>query len=80
MPKANRHAEEPDALPHAIGAPARRALHAAGITRLTDLTKRSEAELLKWHGIGPKAAGILRQALASQGLAFAAPSTEGTSS
>ena len=56
-----------------IGAPALRALAAAGYHRLDQLTQVSEAELLRLHGMGPKAIGILRQVLQERGLAFAAP-------
>lgn len=52
-------------------APAQRALNAAGYYRLEQLTQISEAELLRLHGMGPKAIGILRQALQEKGLAFA---------
>lgn len=54
-----------------IGQPATRALLAAGYTSLDQLTKLTEADILKLHGMGPKALGILRQALAGQGQAFA---------
>lgn len=54
-----------------IGAPALRALAAAGYQRLEQLTQVSAAELLKLHGMGPKALRILRETLASQGLALA---------
>lgn len=67
MSKAQNH---PSDLPK-ISAPAQRALAAAGYTHLAQLTAVSEAELLKLHGMGPKALGILRQALAAQGLSFA---------
>ena len=50
--------------------PAQRALDGAGYTSLEDLTKVTEADLLKLHGMGPKAIGILREALAAKGLAF----------
>jgi predicted flap endonuclease-1-like 5' DNA nuclease len=63
---------EPESeLPRSIGAPARRALAAAGYTRLVQLTSVSEAELLRLHGVGPKAIRLLREALAARGLAFA---------
>jgi len=52
------------------GAPAQRALEGAGYTWLEDLTKVTEADLLKLHGMGQKAIGILREALAAKGLAF----------
>lgn len=60
-------------LPRGIGAPATRALAAAGITRLQQLTSFSEVELLKLHGVGPKAIRLLREALAEHRLKFATP-------
>ena len=54
-----------------IGQPATRALHGAGYTRLEQLTTVSERELLKLHGMGPKAIRLLREAMEAQGLAFA---------
>ncbi|WP_411502219.1 DNA-binding protein [Brevibacillus centrosporus] len=51
--------------------PAQRALAQAGFFRLEQLAKVSEAELLKLHGMGPKAMGQLRAALAEKGLSFA---------
>lgn len=53
-----------------IGAPATRALQGAGFTQLEQLNGVSEAELAKLHGMGPKALGILRQALKDRGLSF----------
>lgn len=63
---------EPDELPTNIGQPARRALALAGYQRLSQLTEVSEAELLRLHGVGPTAVARLRDALAVQGLSFAA--------
>jgi hypothetical protein len=60
---------QPDELPR-IGAPATRALTSVGITRLSQLTDHRAEELLKLHGMGPRAIKILRQALADQGLSF----------
>ncbi|MGD6832843.1 DNA-binding protein [Sutcliffiella halmapala] len=56
--------------PKGIGKPATRALVAAGYTELEDLTAIQEKELLKLHGVGPKAIGILRVALEERGLSF----------
>jgi hypothetical protein len=56
----------PDELPR-IGAPATRALAAIGITRLSQLTEYRAVDLLKLHGMGPRAIAILRQALADRG-------------
>jgi len=57
--------------PPRLAAPAQRALAGAGYTRLEDLAHVSEADLKKLHGMGPKAIGQLRQALADAGLHFA---------
>jgi hypothetical protein len=56
--------------PPGISQPALRALHGAGFYRLEQLAEVSEKELLKLHGMGPKALGILRQALQDRGLSF----------
>lgn len=53
-----------------IGAPATRALEAAGYTNLRQLTKVTEAELGQLHGMGPKALGILRETLKAKGWSF----------
>jgi DNA-directed RNA polymerase alpha subunit len=53
-----------------ISQPALRALRGAGYTRLEHLTNVSEKDLLKLHGMGPKALGILREALKEKGLSF----------
>ncbi len=53
-------------------APAGRALHDAGIHDLRDLAGRSEREVGRLHGMGPKALRILGEALASAGLAWRA--------
>lgn len=58
-------------LPGKLGAPAERALAAAGIKNLEQLTRFTEAEIKQLHGIGPNALGKLRQALAARGLSFA---------
>jgi DNA-directed RNA polymerase alpha subunit len=60
---------DPLALPK-TSAPAARALEAAGIRNLQDLSARPEREVAALHGMGPKALRILREALAAAGLAF----------
>lgn len=57
-------------LPPQLAKPARRALDAAGYTRLEQLTQISETEILKFHGMGPRALDELRHALRAQGLSF----------
>ena len=54
-----------------LSKPAHQALAAAGFVRLEQLTTVSAAELLKLHGMGPKALGLLRTALQARGLSFA---------
>lgn len=67
-------AAEPGAgdLPTAIGRPATRALHGAGLATLDLVAASSEAELLELHGVGPKAVRILKQVLAEQGRSLRA--------
>lgn len=65
-----KSANQPNDFPK-IGAPATRALIAAGYQRLEQLTQVSEAELLQLHGVGPKAIRILREALADKDWTFA---------
>jgi hypothetical protein len=61
-----------DHWPPGIGAPATRALIAAGYTRLEDLAGVSRKSLAELHGVGPKALVILSEALAERGLGLAA--------
>jgi hypothetical protein len=53
-----------------LPAPARRALLGAGYTRLEQLTEVSESEVMRLHGMGPKAMQVLRNALQERGLTF----------
>jgi len=63
-------------LPAGLAKPAQRALAAAGYVGLEQLTRVSEDEILKLHGMGPKALEQLRRALAAKGLSFAGGSGE----
>jgi predicted flap endonuclease-1-like 5' DNA nuclease len=56
--------------PKGIGAPATRALIAAGYTELRQLAGVPAAELKRLHGMGPKALRILQEALEAQGLSL----------
>jgi DNA-directed RNA polymerase alpha subunit len=53
-----------------LAAPARRALHGAGYIHLEDLTKVTESEIMKLHGMGTNAIQVLRNALSERGLSF----------
>jgi hypothetical protein len=57
-------------LPGNIGAPATRALTAAGYTELGQLAGVPAAELRKLHGVGPKALRLLQEALERQGMSL----------
>ena len=57
-------------LPRNIGAPATRALTAAGYTELAQLANVPVAELSKLHGVGPKALRLLQEALERQGMSL----------
>jgi hypothetical protein len=58
-------------LPH-LAAPARRALANAGVARLEDLTRFTEADVAALHGMGPKAITALKAAMAAARLRFSA--------
>jgi hypothetical protein len=51
-----------------LGAPATRALRAAGYQRLGDVAEADVTGLAELHGVGPRAIGLLRQALDEAGL------------
>lgn len=53
-----------------IGAPAERALLNAKIKNLNDLSKLRETDVVRLHGMGPKALGILKSALKKAKMSF----------
>lgn len=57
-------------LPHGLGAPAERALAQAGYTRLEQFVEVTEKDLLRLHGVGPRAIRILRAELEAHDLSF----------
>ena len=67
----NKNSTNGSDLPKGVGQPAVRALASIGVTQLAQLANHREEELLKLHGMGPKALGTLKAALAEIGLAFA---------
>jgi hypothetical protein len=68
MPDTNETAED---LPAGIASPALRALRRAGYTRLDQLTAVSASDLGRLHGMGAKAIGQIRVALAARGQSLA---------
>ena len=57
--------------PTGLSAPALRALAGAGYVRLEQLSRVSEADIKRLHGMGPKGIKLLRQALEAKGMSFA---------
>jgi hypothetical protein len=58
---------EPHALPKALGAPAIRALVAAGYTSVEQLAGADATKLSALHGVGPRALRIIAEMLAERG-------------
>ena len=75
MTSKQNHQQDSD-LPK-LAKPAQRALAAAGISRLEHLSKFSENEIKRLHGIGPNALNQLRRSLRASGLAFARENKKG---
>ena len=53
-----------------LGAPPRGALEHTRIYTLTELSRHSEREVLKLHGVGPKSLPMLRKTLHQAGMSF----------
>ena len=70
-PKCEAANKPADGFLSGLAAPARRALVGAGLTTLKALARRSEADVLALHGMGPNAMSKLRAALKAAGLGFA---------
>ena len=62
--------EKETLFPVKLAKPAQRALAAAGIKSLKDLTKWKENEFSQLHGIGPNAVSSLKTAMSAEGLKF----------
>ena len=58
--------------PKGVSRPALRALLGAGYRDLKSLTKARKADVLAWHGMGPKALGLIEAAMKERGLKFRA--------
>ena len=59
-----------EGLPRGIGAPATRALTAAGYTDHRQLAGVPKPELERLHGVGPRALRIIQEELENQGLSL----------
>nr|WP_263326507.1 DNA-binding protein [Neobacillus sp. Marseille-Q6967] len=57
-------------LPERLAKPALRALKSAGYLKLEQFTEPKEVEVLKLHGMGPKAIKLIREELSKNGLSF----------
>lgn len=54
-----------------LAAPAQRALAAAGVTSLSQLSRKTEADVIALHGMGPNAMAALKTAMKAKRLGFA---------
>jgi hypothetical protein len=68
-----KSAKAQEAVVPGLAKPARRALAAAGITRLQHFSKFTEGEIAALHGMGPNALDKIRRALREAALGFAGP-------
>ncbi|MEH6943774.1 RNA polymerase alpha subunit C-terminal domain-containing protein [Bacillus sp. JJ722] len=69
-PKCEQESKPDSGFLSHLSAPARRALEHNGITTLQQLSKFSEKEILKFHGIGPASLPKLIASLKESGLSF----------
>jgi predicted RecB family nuclease len=69
-PICEKEKAKSDKLFSGLSAPARRALENAGIKTLIQLSKKTETEILKLHGMGKSTIPKLRATLKSKGLLF----------
>ena len=69
-PICEKQRQPKDAFFSTLSAPARRALENHGITRLADLSKFSEKEILQLHGMGPASIPRIQQAMKEHGISF----------
>lgn len=70
MPK-NQGRADVSPFPKGVAAPAVRALASIGVTRLDQVTRFTQRELLALHGMGPKALGLIEAALKARGKSLA---------
>ena len=69
-PKAKKSSASMVGFPDSLGAPAKRALENNGIRNLKELSEYREAEILKFHGMGPSSLPKFREALMAVNLSF----------
>ena len=56
-----------------LGNPAQRALANAGIKTPEELSKLTESQFLKLHGVGKSSVPVVKAIMAEKGLSFASP-------
>ncbi len=69
-PQCDKEQKPQDNFISQLVAPARRALEGAGILTVEQLSKKTEAEILALHGMGPSTLPKLLKALQAKGLNF----------
>lgn len=66
----NKTGKNPESELPKLSAPANRALEEAGYYRLDQFSEVTEEDLLRLHGVGPKAIRMLNEHLKEKGLSF----------
>jgi hypothetical protein len=61
--------------PESLSAPALRALLHARITKMAQLGRRTQDQIARLHGMGPKGISQLKAAMRRRGISFADPGT-----
>ncbi|MEP6763084.1 MAG: DNA-binding protein [Gemmatimonadaceae bacterium] len=56
--------------PEGVAQPAIRALNSVGVSTVEALAKHREIDIADLHGMGPKAMGLLKEALKEKGKSF----------
>ncbi len=54
-----------------LAAPAQRALAGAGVTRLSDVARMTQTDVMALHGMGPGAMASIKAAMRAKKLSFA---------
>lgn len=69
-PTCNKDTKPENGFLSKLSSPARNALVHEGIDTLHKLSKYTEKEILKFHGIGPASLPVMRSFLKEEGLSF----------
>lgn len=69
-PQCEKEKKPKDGILSLVAAPARRALQSAGIESLRDISKFTEGEIIRLHGMGPRAIEVIQEEMKQVNLNF----------